>query len=784
MSLLLRACSFLAPTSFRRGIAKPPSMPLTRTAAYYHRNHSNFTRRCNSTSASVSHLESEPQVLSLGEASNSDDIARPPWLDESWTKDKHRILWLKSAHAWGIYGHNDGNSPYYGSLQGEGDKEWQKRMKTLVEDDVRRLPSERIDSVAWYVDYEDWPTVDMWQALDGLSPKHLNMLAGYNEGYEVEGLAALRQPWDELETLRLTSLTGSSAIEKAPECFSRISSLSLYYCCAHNLVPRNAKRLKRLWITENNACDMFCYAVDHEGNPGLAEQLEVLGIETTNGCDMSHAFEPEDFRERLKKCTNLRELHYFADGSESLDVMLAGYIPNSVEKLTLGFTRSLPFLRNFDDWTSYATNSTWLPRLKSFKMTIDRGTSVMDLVDKDGWERVAVDANEVPPSVFDQEFEVKKNHLYDLLRSNKPDIDLHRTRLAQNQLNHCELYGKRTLWLYSIFAFGIYCSGDVHTFDYSPKEKRLEVQSQWFKALRDLVYTDAQRHDSDRIDSVAWLLETGEEPTMMMWQALDGLSPKHLHILSGFDETRVTRPLETLNYQWKSLETLYLSGICDSSCMDNAPTVLSQISYSCLDYCYAQNLVPPGSTKLKHFRIIENNACDMFMYAIDDNRNPGLAHQLEVLEIVATNGRDISGQYEPQDFRDRLRECKNLRELRLTIGIHDGLDVNLAADLPDSVQTLELTFTHSYPVLRHFNDWIEHASDPAWLPHLGSFSMAILDENDVRDLEVDSEGFRLLVDPPPGYDEVKFEKEFMERRLELYGTLKSNRPVIELLGLA
>jgi len=118
---------------------------------------------------------------------------------------------------------------------------------------------------------------------------------------------------------------------------------------------------------------MFINAVEYECNPGLAQQLEVLDIQTTNGCDMSHQYEPQDFRDWLKKCTNLREFRHAACIWDGLDTMIAAYIPRSVETLKLRFTRSLPFLCAFDDWIKHAADPDWLPNLASFKMTIDSG---------------------------------------------------------------------------------------------------------------------------------------------------------------------------------------------------------------------------------------------------------------------------------------------------------------------------------------------------------------------------------------------------------------------------
>jgi hypothetical protein len=133
---------------------------------------------------------------------------------------------------------------------------------------------------------------------------------------------------------------------------------------------------------------------------------------------MSHGYEPQDFRNRLQKCTRLRELHYAACITSSLDVNLAAHIPSSVETVGLRFTRSLPFLRSFEDWLSHAADLSWLPHLKRFKMAIDPESAVGDLKSEDGV------VENYSAKRFDQEFEEKKSKLYELLRRSKPSLAL------------------------------------------------------------------------------------------------------------------------------------------------------------------------------------------------------------------------------------------------------------------------------------------------------------------------------------------------------------------------
>ena len=81
----------------------------------------------------------------------------------------------------------------------------------------------------------------------------------------------------------------------------------------------------------------------------LTKVLEILEIESTNGSDFSIIYDPQEFKDRLRKCTILWEFWLAACWRNNLDTDLASYFPPSVEKLSLRYTRLLPFLHHFDD---------------------------------------------------------------------------------------------------------------------------------------------------------------------------------------------------------------------------------------------------------------------------------------------------------------------------------------------------------------------------------------------------------------------------------------------------
>jgi hypothetical protein len=172
---------------------------------------------------------------------------------------------------------------------------------------------------------------------------------------------------------------------------------------------------------------MFGNAVDNIPS-NMTNGLEVLEIESTNGCDFACAYDPQDFRDRLQKSTNLSEFRLAASYRDSLDTDLASYIPPYVEKLTLRFTRSLPFLHDIDDWIMHACDRTWLPYLRSFQLTVDPESCVRGLegdVKSGQWTRILENRpRELSPEAFDREFERKRGVLYAVLKSCRPEIDL------------------------------------------------------------------------------------------------------------------------------------------------------------------------------------------------------------------------------------------------------------------------------------------------------------------------------------------------------------------------
>lgn len=358
--------------------------------------------------------------------SHAGQVLKTPSRVLSTTKGRH-ILWVNLLYEpeYGV-----GDVVHYSSAVTSTKKEnsWSKeiqmmlkKLRQFVKEDMRKPLSERIDSVVWYLDP---PPAGMWQVLDGLSPKHLELWE--LQDCDIDSLNTLQHQWNQLESLTLRNVSNCDLMTHVPKIFSQISSLTLDRCNGPDYCLTAVTHLKQLRILENDACNVFCYGVDNVQN--LTKVLEVLEIETTNGCDFAFVYVPREFRDRLRKCRHLREFRLAASYPDSLDTNLASYIPSSVEKLSLRFTRSLPFLHNINGWIKHASDGTWLPHLKSFQLTVDPKSRVGGLegdVKSVHWTRDL----ENPPrnfsaKAFDMEFENRRRVLYDVLKLNRPSIEL------------------------------------------------------------------------------------------------------------------------------------------------------------------------------------------------------------------------------------------------------------------------------------------------------------------------------------------------------------------------
>ncbi|KAF8159181.1 hypothetical protein B0H34DRAFT_702391 [Crassisporium funariophilum] len=307
-----------------------------------------------------------------------------------------------------------------------------KSIRDVVADDMKLPSSARIDCLTIGPTTQKDPDLETSLALDGLSPTHLQVVAGYIEECNLRHINKLQHQWNELQSVTLVNVcTDITGPEDVPRVFSQIESLSLIYCCGLQIVPPGGfKKLKTLIITQNNALDMFNFAFDL--NPHFAHGLEELEIQSTNGCDLQYDFYVGDFHNRLKQCKNICQLRLALN--HDIDVGLAPYIPSSVEHLVFHSSSSQARITDLNDWIQQAQVVTWLPKLKSIRLEFNATRRMSD-----NWttsridDRQAGDANGggVSSDSIDldmennaAELEAERQVLYDCLKSRIPPVEI------------------------------------------------------------------------------------------------------------------------------------------------------------------------------------------------------------------------------------------------------------------------------------------------------------------------------------------------------------------------
>ncbi|PPQ96522.1 hypothetical protein CVT26_010452 [Gymnopilus dilepis] len=369
-------------------------------------------------------------------------------------------------------------------------------------------------------------------------------------------------------------------------------------------------------------------------------------------------------------------------------------------------------------------------------------------------------------------------------------------RRAPPDLNYLSVQGERILWLDTVDAK--YHDESQHITStptinapYPFKFGHISFGGhvEMVPKIRQLVAADMQKPPEERIDSVMWYVDASSEPSEMLWAALDGLSPKHLHFTCGFwgTEECMFRPLDGLYKQWDELETLTLFGVGSSegkSARWEMPAVFSRISSLTLKCCTGLDYMPRRATRLKHLRVLGRDASDRFCSALDDGFNMDLRDQLETLEIEMMDtysDLDSFDRYSPEGFRERLRRCTRLCELRYAASCLRSADVDLAPHMPPSLENLTLKFQPSLPLLKDMDTWIQHASNPAWLPNLKRFDITVDAESPVVDLRDPDRGFDWSGEVEEVYDfrEADYAWLFGQKKAMLCRRLKLLRPKID-----
>jgi len=337
--------------------------------------------------------------------------------------------------------------------------------------------------------------------------------------------------------------------------------------------------------------------------------------------------------------------------------------------------------------------------------------------------------------------------------------------------------------------------------DWLPSAEQLDRNTLLIHRIRKVVSEDAARQE-DRIDCV----EIGPEPWPEHLRALDGLSPKHLRVNAGFEETIDVFELDKLSTKFK-LESLCISDVVEdwSTTSDtylhsandpSFPEFFTHVTSLTLHYCHSLSFRGTNlPAHLRQLKIIGNDSMDMFILAMD--KMPNASEQLEKVLIYTKPALDMH-RFRLNDFRERLERSKGLKELTFIVADDyearvakcadftarypptpgnpkwkdpsAPFDVGLARSLPDSIERLEFHCTNSEPMLADLDLWIEAAKDPDWLPRLKYIHICVYQP------EMDT--FHPCTKPARTVD-IGRDRIFSEKSRRVYEVLKSRDPPVE-----
>ncbi|PPR05336.1 hypothetical protein CVT26_011599 [Gymnopilus dilepis] len=315
-----------------------------------------FYQQVKERATTIKDEEGEMNLMDVDEKPRLDDVAR-------MTKKFKRIGDTPGAHPG-----DDDDLGHPSPAPDSPDGILVAYIKQIVHQDLQRPPSERFDTVRIKS-----PERHHWLALDGLSPKHLTLITCNEDIGELASLDRLEHRWMELETLRLEDV--SDILWNKDDwatTVSTVKAITLSYCSALRLnVEGGFPNLTKLRIIENDAMATFARA--GQDITGFSKRLEVLHLQSTNGCDARTKSDLMRFRDRLKKCTHLKDLTLILARADQ-DTGLPPYLPNSVENLSFHCSCSLVMLDDLEDWLKKPADRKWLPNLKSFIFKCDART--------------------------------------------------------------------------------------------------------------------------------------------------------------------------------------------------------------------------------------------------------------------------------------------------------------------------------------------------------------------------------------------------------------------------
>lgn len=256
----------------------------------------------------------------------------------------------------------------------------------------------------------------------------------------------------------------------------------------------------------------------------------------------------------------------------------------------------------------------------------------------------------------------------------------------------------------------------ILSIDLEVQQTSLDLNKIFFAKVKDAVLANTQTPPFERFDT----LKIGPTDSGIfdkeIFDALDGISPKHLEVFDGFHEycdLQCLSIVPKLKFPWTELESMKVAAV-NSSIPKNGDfpeNILSRITYLNLEYSCSNSFT--GLTNLKKLRVVMNASMDTFMSIFDNNP---IAKVLESLELSSPDPCDLSHQYTIKKFRARLKQCNRLQELKLRM--NTSYDTGYVSCIPQSLEKLEFCGSTSPHMLRDLGTWIHSAKQPTWLPRL------------------------------------------------------------------
>jgi len=215
-------------------------------------------------------------------------------------------------------------------------------------------------------DHNDW---EILSRLHGI--KQLKLTCGRSE----EVNADIPAHWP---IQKLVILGGCGDDVYTPKLLS-IETFEMEYCCGlcfSLCTPDDTANLKRLGIYENDAIDLF---LKLKNETCLIRSVEVVKIQSTNGCDFSHQYDKMDFKKGLVECSSIITLDLALNDASLpgetpwIDIPL--YFPPNVQHLR--FNGPISVSNGLGHWSTCILNPNWLPNLKTLSFSLSDRNDIL-----------------------------------------------------------------------------------------------------------------------------------------------------------------------------------------------------------------------------------------------------------------------------------------------------------------------------------------------------------------------------------------------------------------------